>query len=89
MLYAEFEEKFGLITHAVEVYDKMVEQVPKDQKERAFYIYISKVSHYLGITKTRSIFEVKIFLELNLFARKPLKFLQIKICLRWAKDMPD
>jgi hypothetical protein len=60
-MYADMEERFGLITHAVEVYDKMVESVPASEKERAFYIYISKVSTFLGVTKTRSIFEVRIF----------------------------
>ena len=58
MMYAEMEEKHGLISHAVEIYDRMVEAVPYEKKEQAFYIYISKVSSFLGITKTRTIFEV-------------------------------
>jgi len=57
LMYAELEEKYGLISHAVEVYDRMVEAVPYENKEQAFYIYISKVSNFLGITKTRTIFE--------------------------------
>jgi hypothetical protein len=84
MMYAEFEEKYGLITHAVEVYDQMVEKVPNNQKERAFYVYLSKVSHYLGITKTRSIFEVMILNNMNNCLRKPLRSLRIKRCLIWV-----
>ncbi len=57
LMYAEMEEKYGLISHAVEIYDRMVEAVPYEDKENAFYVYISKVSNFLGITKTRTIFE--------------------------------
>ena len=57
-MYADMEEKYGLINHAMEVFDKMVDNVPYENKEECLYIYISKVSEYLGITKTRTIFEV-------------------------------
>ena len=58
-MFADFEEKFGLLNHAIEIYDQLVRKVPeKDQKE-CYQIYISKVSEFLGVTKTRAIFEVK------------------------------
>ena len=57
-MFADFEEKFGLLNHAIEIYDQLVRKVPeKDQKE-CYQIYISKVSEFLGVTKTRTIFEV-------------------------------
>eukprot|EP01016_Furgasonia_blochmanni_P011837 TRINITY_DN1551_c0_g1_i6.p1 TRINITY_DN1551_c0_g1~~TRINITY_DN1551_c0_g1_i6.p1 ORF type:complete len:395 (-),score=96.02 TRINITY_DN1551_c0_g1_i6:467-1651(-) len=58
VMFADTEEKYGLINHAIEVYDKMVDVVPYDRKLEAFNLYISKVASFLGITKTRSIFEV-------------------------------
>ena len=57
VLYGEFEEKYGLVSHAVEIYDRMVEKVPEKERIRAFELYIFKVSEYLGMTKTRPLFE--------------------------------
>ena len=54
--YAEFEEQFGLYSHAVEIYDRMVRAVPQDSRFRAYSIYIGKVAKLLGVTKTRPIF---------------------------------
>lgn len=56
-LYAEFEEQYGLYSHAIEIYDRMVNNIPDDQKYEGFNIYIAKVSKLLGITKTRAIFD--------------------------------
>ena len=57
VMYGEFEENHGLISHAVEIYDRMVEQVTDSEKISAFELYIFKVSEYLGVTKTRPLFE--------------------------------
>jgi pre-mRNA-splicing factor SYF1 len=59
MMYAEFEEKYGLLNHAIEIYDRMASNI--DEKMLAYSIYIGKVAEFLGITKTRPIFEVKSF----------------------------
>ena len=56
-MYAEFEELYGLLNHAIEIYDRMVAHVDPKYKMQAYNIYIAKVSHYLGITKTRPVFE--------------------------------
>ena len=56
-IYADFEEKYGLYSHAVEIYDRMVRAVPTDQRFEAYSIYISKVAKLLGATKTRPVFE--------------------------------
>ena len=57
VMYGEFEENFGLVAHAVEIYDRMVEKVPEKERVRAYQLYIFKVSEYLGLTKTRPLFE--------------------------------
>ena len=57
-MYAQYEEKYGLLNHAFEIYDRMVANVLETDKLDAYNIYIAKISHYLGITKSRPIFEV-------------------------------
>jgi pre-mRNA-splicing factor SYF1 len=56
-MYAEFEEQYGLYSHAVEIYDRMVRAVPAQERFQAYSIYITKVAKLLGITKTRPVFE--------------------------------
>ena len=58
-MYAEFEENYGLINHSIEIYDRMVINVPDCEKMKAYDLYIAKVAQFLGITKTRPVFEVK------------------------------
>ena len=57
-MYGEFEEQYGLLNHAIEIYDRMVFNVAESDKVVAYNIYIAKVAQYLGITKTRAVFEV-------------------------------
>ena len=54
-MYADFEEKYGLINHVIEIYDRL-SQFDRDSADN-FNIYIAKVSQFLGITKSRAIFE--------------------------------
>ena len=56
-MYAEFEEQYGLYSHAVEIYDRMVKAVPQQERFAAYSAYIAKVAGLLGVTKTRAIFE--------------------------------
>jgi len=57
-MFADFEEKFGLLNHAIEIYDQLVQKVPEKEQKECYQIYISKVAEFLGVTKTRHIFEV-------------------------------
>ncbi len=57
-MYAEFEEKYGLLNHSIEVYDRMAINVDPKDKMEAYTLYMAKVAEFLGITKTRAIFEV-------------------------------
>jgi len=63
-MYAEYEEQYGLLNHAFQVYDRMILNVEEKGKVEAYNIYIAKVAQYLGVTKTRPIFEVLCLLTL-------------------------
>ncbi|EGR27125.1 tpr repeat protein [Ichthyophthirius multifiliis] len=56
-MYADFEEKYGLLNHMFEIYDRMIVNVQQQDQIDAYNLYISKVAEHLGVTKTRPIFE--------------------------------
>lgn len=56
-LYSEFEEKFGLFNHAIEILDRMSDEVPEKDKQKAYEIFATKVANLMGITRTRPIYE--------------------------------
>ena len=31
-MYAEYEEEYGLYSHAIEIYDRLVQSVPNEEK---------------------------------------------------------
>jgi pre-mRNA-splicing factor SYF1 len=62
-MYADFEEQYGLINHAIEIYDRMAINVDPKDKMEAYQLYMAKVAEFLGVTKTRAIFEVKLNLN--------------------------
>jgi pre-mRNA-splicing factor SYF1 len=55
--YAKAEEKYGLIRHAVSVYDRATKAVPEASRLDMYRIYIKKVEQHYGLTKTRPIYE--------------------------------
>lgn len=57
LMYANFEERFGLLNHAIEIYDRLVDRCEEASKEKFYNLYMSKVASFLGVTKTRPIFE--------------------------------
>lgn len=56
-MYSQLEEKYGLLNHAIEVIDRMVDSVTDDYKATAFNLYIAKVGDYLGVIRTKPIYE--------------------------------
>lgn len=57
-MYAEYEEKYGLINHAMKIYDRALKDLEdKDVKFQIFNMYLSKASKYFGITHSRQLFE--------------------------------
>jgi pre-mRNA-splicing factor SYF1 len=43
--YAKLEEEFGLVRHAMAVYDRAAKAVPEDKRYDMFLLYIKKVRH--------------------------------------------
>jgi len=77
LLYAQLEEKHGLIRRAMAVYDRATENVADESKFDIFEIYLAKVEEFYGVTRTRPIFEkaVEILSDENVKT----------ICLRFAE----
>lgn len=57
LLYAEFEEKYGLIKRAISIYNRGLKSVPLKVVSDLYIVYINRTSEYFGAAKTREIFE--------------------------------
>jgi pre-mRNA-splicing factor SYF1 len=57
LMYAKFEEEFGLARHAMAVYERACSKVPVKQRYELYRIYIARVAESFGIVRTRAIFE--------------------------------
>ena len=56
-LYAKLEQDYGLLNHAIEVYDKAVRDVPDNQKVEVLNVYMKKACDYFGVGKARKLYE--------------------------------
>eukprot|EP00808_Paulinella_micropora_P010332 g7200.t1 len=57
LLYAKYEEEFGLARRAMNVYDRAcLAALPKDRYQ-LYMIYIARCAEFFGATKTREIYE--------------------------------
>lgn len=56
--YAKLEEDYGLARHAMVVYDRATKAVPDPEKMSIYEIYIARAAEFLGVPKTRDIYEV-------------------------------
>ena len=57
-MFADFEENFGMLSHAMAIYDRATQEV--DQGEdllQVFNLYISKATQFYGIARTREVYE--------------------------------
>ena len=52
-----FEEEFGLTNRALNAYKRMCQLVPKEEKYKAYQLYIAKTTKYMGVTNTRDIYQ--------------------------------
>ena len=82
-MYSKIEEKYGLLNHAIEVIDRMVDEVKDEFKAKSLNLYISKVGDYLGIIRTKPIYEKALEILKDKVAKKSLIFLGI--CQFWPK----
>lgn len=57
LLYAKLEEDHGLIRSAMNIYSRAIQSCPKDQKFSLFNIYLSRATHFFGVTAKRPIFQ--------------------------------
>jgi pre-mRNA-splicing factor SYF1 len=51
------EEKFGLLNHSIEIIDRLSDQIKQDQKPYAYNLYLGKVAEFLGIIRTKPVYE--------------------------------
>ena len=76
LMYADYEENFGLLSHAMEIYERAATKVT-DNNIDMWNVYLSKVMQYYGASRCRSVYQ------------KALKVLQgtdlVLITLRFAK----
>ena len=76
IMYADFEERYGLARHAMAVYDRATRAVPVAEQYVMFLLYIARATDFFGVSRTREIYEKAI-------AVLPDKYLQ-DICLRYS-----
>lgn len=76
LLYAKFEEDYGLAKRAMDIYDRAVTVAPPSDRYEMFLIYIARCAARFGITKTRDIYEKAI-------KNLPDAFLK-SMCLKYA-----
>jgi len=59
--YAAFEEEYGqMVRRALGLYERMCTAVPIEEKKTSYELYVAKTKLFLGVTKTRSVFEAGI-----------------------------
>ena len=56
-MFSDYEEKYGLLNHAIGILSEGALEVEKSEKAEVFSVLISKTAKYFGITKTRSAFD--------------------------------
>jgi pre-mRNA-splicing factor SYF1 len=52
-MYAGYEEDFGLINHAMEIYDRASKELAKENQFEVFNLYKSKAPEFYGVSRTR------------------------------------
>ncbi|KTW27084.1 hypothetical protein T552_02576 [Pneumocystis carinii B80] len=57
LMYGDFEEKYGLMSHAMRIYDQATETVSTEDRADMYKYYITKLAINYGLTSTRPIYE--------------------------------
>jgi pre-mRNA-splicing factor SYF1 len=57
-MYADLEEKYGLLNNSIRILDKGCTDVLKEDRPESYSVLISKTANFFGITKTRNVFNV-------------------------------
>lgn len=77
IMYADFEERFGLARNAMAIYERATRAVLPEEQYTMYLLYIARATEFFGVSRTREIFERAI-------ATLPDKFMQ-DVCLRFAE----
>lgn len=56
LLYASFEEQHGLARHAMKVYERATDAVPRNERNAVWKLYIARVSATFGVTYSRDLY---------------------------------
>jgi pre-mRNA-splicing factor SYF1 len=57
-MYADFEENFGLLNHAMEIYDRACKELTENRdRYEVLNLQIAKSADFYGISRTRQLFE--------------------------------
>lgn len=57
LLYAQLEEKYGLMRRAMAIYDRACTHIEESERYGVFVMYIKKTEENFGVTRTRPIYE--------------------------------
>ena len=52
-MYADFEEHFGLINHAMQVYERASKTLEGQEKFEVYNLFIAKAAEFYGVGRTR------------------------------------
>lgn len=53
-MYADYEENFGLLNHAMQIYDRACSDlVAISDKFEVFNLYLAKAAEFYGVSRTR------------------------------------
>ncbi|KCV68050.1 hypothetical protein H696_05516 [Fonticula alba] len=56
LMYASFEEEYGLARRALMVYERATQHVPVAEKHEVFLLYVAKAAQMQGVVATRDIY---------------------------------
>ncbi|EDQ86376.1 uncharacterized protein MONBRDRAFT_28344 [Monosiga brevicollis MX1] len=56
LMYADFEEKYGLGRHAMAVYQRATQKVPSEDRFEMWQLYIKRAAALFGVVYTRELF---------------------------------
>ena len=57
VMYANLEEEYGLVRHAMAIYDRATLAVAEEDRYKMYLLYIARAEEFFGVMKTRDIYE--------------------------------
>ena len=66
-MYGDVEENFGLLNRTLEIFDRAINKLPKDQIFEVLRVCLAKTTKLFGVTKTRKVYEVYLYLFIYIY----------------------